>query len=90
MRISESKAQMFGGALLSLFALILYFVIIPAEIVFSRVQMGVSPRYFPNLLAGLLFVFAVALAVDGYRMRDRKNMKEYSITAKDLRRNNFV
>lgn len=85
MRISESKAQMVGGGILSLFALILYFVIIPAEIVFTKVSMGVSPRYFPDLLAGLLFIFAVALAVDGYRMRNRKTMKSYSVTAKDLR-----
>jgi len=85
MQISESKAQMVGGTILALFAVALYFIIIPAEIIFAQVRMGVSPRYFPNLLAGLLFIFAVALAVDGYRMRDHKKMKSYSVTAKDLR-----
>ena len=85
MKIPEYKAQINGGIILGLFSLALYFFIIPREIVFVKQQMGVSPQYFPNFLAGLLFVLSVALGVDGYRSRNKKNQKVIDITWKETR-----
>ena len=85
MKIPEYKAQMGAGCILSIFSLLLYFVIIPKEIVFTKQQMGVSPQYYPNLLAGLLFVVSVALGVNGYRSRNRKIRQEYSVTWQEAR-----
>lgn len=85
MKIPEYKAQIGGGCILGLFSLILYFFIIPREIIFSKQQLGVSPQYFPNLLSGLLFMLSVALGIDGYRSRDKKNQKTFDITWKETR-----
>jgi membrane-associated HD superfamily phosphohydrolase len=85
MQIPESKAQIGGGIILSLFSILLYFYIIPTQILFSSRQMGVSPRFFPNALALLLLVFSLALIVDGYRMRNKKNQKVFSFAAKEVR-----
>ena len=85
MKIPEYKAQIHGGIILGLFSLALYFFIIPKEIVFVKQQMGVSPQYFPNFLAGLLFVLSVALGVDGYRSRNNKNQKDIDLTWKETR-----
>ena len=84
-RIPEYKAQIYGGVILGIFALLLYFVIIPREIVFTRHQMGVSPAYFPNLLAGLLFILSICLAVDGYWKKTKKTQKEFVFIWKETR-----
>ena len=84
-QIPEYKAQIGGAVVFCLLALLLYFVIIPREIIFAQVHMGVSPRYFPNLLAGLLFIFAIALGVDGYRMRHKKKQKIFTFTLRETR-----
>ena len=85
MQIPESKAQMYGGTILAIFALVLFFLIIPAEIVFVTQKMGVSPRYFPNALAWMLFAFSVGLVVDGYRSRNKKKQRFYAVNAKEVR-----
>jgi membrane-associated HD superfamily phosphohydrolase len=83
--IPEYKAQIGGGIFFSALALLLYFVIIPREIVFEQQKTGVSPAYFPNLLSGLLFIFAVALGVDGYRSRLRKNQQVYTFSLREVK-----
>jgi hypothetical protein len=85
MKVPEYKTQIYGGFILGLFSLILYFYIIPTEIVFTKRQMGVSPQYFPNLLAGFLFVLSIALAAVGYRNRHKKNQPEYELVWKESR-----
>lgn len=84
-RISEYKAQIGGGIIFAIFSVLLYFVIIPSQIAVTRQQMGVSPRFFPELLAALLFLFSVGLAIGGWRMRDRKNQKEIVFESKEVR-----
>ena len=85
MKIPEYKAQISGGVILGLFSLALYFFIIPREIVFVKQQMGVSPQYFPNFLAGLLFVLSVSLGVVGYRSRNKKNQNIINLNWKETR-----
>jgi hypothetical protein len=80
MKIRESKAQIGGGSLLGVFSLALYFYIIPTQIIFVKQQLGVSPQYFPNILAGFLFILSLALGFQGYRGRNRINQKTYSVT----------
>jgi peptidoglycan/LPS O-acetylase OafA/YrhL len=83
MKIPEYKTQIVGGVILGLFSLFLYFYLIPTQIVFAKQQMGVSPQYFPSLLAGLLFVLSIALGVVGYRNRNKKNQREYELIWKE-------
>lgn len=79
MSFLESKVEQVGGIVLSLFSLLLLFVVIPAEI--PGIQaMGVSPRFFPNLVVLILLAFAVALSVNGYRKRNWTHQKTYTIT----------
>jgi len=85
MKVPEYKTHIYGGFILGLFSLVLYFFIIPTEIVFVKQQMGVSPQYFPNLLAALLFVLSIALAVNGYRNRNKKIQREYELVWKQSR-----
>lgn len=85
MKILEYKAQIGGGALFAIFSVLLYWVIIPSQITVTRQQMGVSPRFFPELLAVLLFLFSVALAVNGWRIRDRENQKEIVFEPREVR-----
>jgi len=87
-QIPEYKARIGAGIFFALLALLLYFVIIPNGIMIAKLpsQMaGVSPRYFPNLLAGLLFVFAVALGIDGYRMRHKKKQSIHTFSLRETR-----
>jgi hypothetical protein len=84
-RIPEYKAQIGGGVFFAIFSIILYFIIIPSQIAVTRQQMGVTPRFFPELLAGLLFLFALGLAMSGWRMRDKKNQKEIVFEAKEVK-----
>ncbi len=84
-QIPEYKAQIGGAVFFGILALLLYFVIIPREIVFAKQQMGVSPSYFPNMLCGLLFVFSLALGIDGYRSRNNKKQNFYAFSLKETR-----
>ena len=85
MKIPEYKAQIGGGIILGLFSLALYFFIIPREVIYVKQQMGVSPQYFPNLLAWALFLLSVALGVDGYRSRNKKNQNIITINWKETK-----
>ena len=69
MNFAESKVEQAGGILLSIFSLIVYFLVIPAEISGSR-GIGVSPRFMPELVCMILFVFAICLFVSGYKKRN--------------------
>ncbi|MDR1243132.1 MAG: tripartite tricarboxylate transporter TctB family protein [Deltaproteobacteria bacterium] len=85
MQIPEYKAQIGGGVILALFSCLLYFYIIPTQVIFASRQMGVSPRFFPDILALLLFIFSIALGIDGYKMRNREKQKVFSFVAKEVR-----
>jgi putative tricarboxylic transport membrane protein len=61
-----------GGGLV-LTALLLYFVVVPAEIVAPRIQVGggvggiaASPLFFPRLMAALLGMLGIVLFVRGH------------------------
>lgn len=85
MRIPEYKARIGGGIFMALFALALYFFIIPAEINLVRQKIGASPRLFPNILAWGLFLFSVALTVEGYKIRNDEHQNSYTFGWKESR-----
>ena len=85
MKIPEYKAQIGGGILLALFSILLHFVLIPWQISLPRQHMGISPRFYPELLAGLLFILAIALALEGWRMREKKNQAVFTFESKEVR-----
>ncbi len=79
MEITESRAEQAGGVILGVFSLLLYFVIIPAEIADAR-SMGVSPRFMPEAVAILLFILAVLLFISGYRKKGQPGQKTFSLS----------
>ncbi len=84
MEISESRAEQAGGVILGVFSLLLYFVIIPAEVADVR-GMGVSPRFLPEVVGILLFVLAVMLFMNGYRKRNQEEQKIFSLSRREAK-----
>lgn len=84
MTLNESRVGIFGGIFWILFGLFLYFYLIPGQIADAR-QYGVSPRYVPNAVAGLISLFGVAMSITGYRGRNKKNQAQYTFNARELR-----
>ncbi len=79
MEITESKAEQAGGIILGVFSLVLYFVIIPAEIA-SVKGIGVSPRFLPEAVGLLLLFLSVALFINGYGKRNAEGQKVYQLS----------
>lgn len=84
MKFAESKVDQVGGIIFGVFSLLLYFVIIPTEVVDSQ-QFGVSPRFLPQLVALSLLFLAICLFVSGYRKRNQENQKIYTINPTELK-----
>ena len=84
MSLKESRMEQLAGLFLSLFSLLLYFVIIPWQI--ERVERAhPSPRSFPEAIAALLFVLAICLFVSGWRKRSRPDQKVFRMSQEELR-----
>jgi D-alanyl-lipoteichoic acid acyltransferase DltB (MBOAT superfamily) len=77
--VTESRAEQAGGIILGVFSLVLYFLIIPAEIADARL-MGISPRFMPEVVGILLFVLAVLLFISGFRKRHLQEQKIYTLS----------
>jgi D-alanyl-lipoteichoic acid acyltransferase DltB (MBOAT superfamily) len=77
--VTESRAEQAGGIILGVFSLVLYFLIIPAEIADTRL-MGLSPRLMPEVVGILLFVLAVLLFISGFRKRHLQEQKIYTLS----------
>ncbi len=84
MNFTESKVDQVGGIILGVFSLLLYFVIIPAEVVDVQ-KFGVSPRFFPKTMALFLLFLAICLFVSGYRKKRQEKQKIYAINPKELK-----
>lgn len=65
--------------ILGIISLIVYFLVIPAEITEVK-RFGVSPRFLPEMVCMLLLFCAVCLFIGGYRKRNNVNQKTYSIS----------
>jgi hypothetical protein len=84
MSINESKVDQIFGLLLGIFALLLFFVIIPNEVADTS-KFGVSPRFLPNVLALLLLVLSICQIVSGFKKKDKKDQKTYTINPNELK-----
>lgn len=84
MNIKESKVEQAGGIVLGVFSLLLYFLIIPAEVVDVQ-KFGVSPRFLPEKTALFLLLLSICLFVSGYRKIGQENQKIYTINAKEIK-----
>lgn len=84
MKANESKAEQAGGVILFIVSLLLLFVIIPIQIKDITTQ-GVPPRFMPQVLSGILLVLSVFLFYSGYKKKNTKGQKEYSITKQELK-----
>lgn len=84
MNFTESRVDQIGGAILGVFSLFLYFIIIPAGVVDVQ-RFGVSPRFFPKVTALFLLLLAICLFVNGYRKKEQENQKVYEINPNELK-----
>ena len=84
MNIPESKVDQAGGLILGVFSLLLYFVIIPAEVVDVH-KFGLSPRFLPETVSLFLLFLACSLFVSGYRKKGQENQKIYTVNPQELK-----
>ncbi|MDL2209617.1 tripartite tricarboxylate transporter TctB family protein [Desulfovibrio sp. OttesenSCG-928-O18] len=84
MTFNESRVGIFGGIFWILFGMFLYFYLIPDQIADAK-QYGVSPRYVPNAVAGLICLIGAAMSVTGYLGRNKKKQAQYTFHARELR-----
>lgn len=85
MSLTERKANQILGIFFTVFALLLLFVIIPAQIKHIP-NASPSPRFFPQIIAILLLVLGVFLLVSGLR-RSTKAADEvvFSLSLKEAK-----
>lgn len=84
MKITESQAEKYGGMILSIFSLILYFLIIPTQI--SNVEnVLVSPQSFPKALAIVLLILSLCLFASGIKKNKKDDQKIYSISFSEIK-----
>ncbi|MDP3387774.1 MAG: tripartite tricarboxylate transporter TctB family protein [Eubacteriales bacterium] len=84
MKIKESKAEIFIGLFLFIFALLLLFYIIPTQIRFVP-SATTSPRLMPRFVAIIIGVLSLTMMFFGYLKRNRLNQKEFSISQKEAK-----
>jgi hypothetical protein len=85
MNFLESKVEQIGGIFLSLFSLLMLFVVIPAEISADKGIGGVSPQFFPQLVVVFLLVCAISTFITGYLKRGKPGQKNYTITVREAK-----
>lgn len=84
MTFNESRVSIFGGIFWILFGLFLYFYLIPDQVA-DATTYGVSPRFVPNGVAGLICLFGAGMSIVGYLGRNKKNQSQYEFNARELR-----
>lgn len=74
MSLKESQTDKLWGIICCVLGVVLFFLIIPAQIKeIADSPWYNSPRFFPNLLSGILFICGIALFVIGTRKQKSEN-----------------
>ena len=66
MVLNESKAEKILGVVFTVLGVLLLAVIIPTQIAYVK-NAYPQPRFFPNIIAGLMTVLGIVLFVSGWR-----------------------
>lgn len=80
MSIQESKAEQILGIFFAVLGLLLFFLIIPAQIAEVKTNWYNAPRFFPYVISGLMVFLGVLLFVGGFRKKNMENQETYGIT----------
>jgi len=87
MSLNESKAEKILGIVFAVFGVLLLAVIIPSQIAYVK-NAYPQPRFFPNIIAGLITVLGVALFATGLhkgKKPDQEGGETYSLNFKEAR-----
>lgn len=83
--LTESKSSRILGVFFIVFALVLFFVIIPTQIKYIP-NANPSPRFFPKIIAIMLFGLGTSLLVSGIRGKDKPDQPVvFSLSAKEAK-----
>ena len=66
MVLNESKAEKILGVVFTVLGVLLLAVIIPTQIAYVK-NAYPQPRFFPNIIAGLMTVLGIVLFASGWR-----------------------
>ena len=87
MSLNESKAEKILGIVFTVLGILLLAVIIPSQIAYVK-NAYPQPRFFPNLIAGLITVLGVVLFATGLRkgkQPDQEDGETYSLNLTEAR-----
>ncbi|MBR6231239.1 MAG: tripartite tricarboxylate transporter TctB family protein [Lachnospiraceae bacterium] len=86
MLLKEGKAEIWLGGFFTVFGILLLAVIIPSQI--KYVDGGYpQPRFFPDLISGIILVLGISLCIQGIRKKkkDSEDQETYSFKWKETR-----
>lgn len=84
MKITESSVEKYGGLLLAVFSLILYFIIIPLQVGDVK-KAVVTPQSLPNALTLFMFFLSICLFISGYHKSKKSDQKIYTINISEIK-----
>ena len=86
MNIKEGKANLFLGIFFVILGAVLLAVIIPSQIAYVKDAFP-QPRFFPNVISGLMVILGIALAVSGYRTMkaDKEGQEVYTFIPHEVK-----
>ncbi|MBS7525271.1 tripartite tricarboxylate transporter TctB family protein [Fusibacter paucivorans] len=84
MEIKESSVEKYGGIVIGLLTLLLYFWVIPSQIGHVK-KVPVEPQTLPKILAIIMFVLSIALSVTGHLNRHKANQKVYKVALSEMK-----
>lgn len=84
MKITESSVEKYGGLLLAVFSLILYFIIIPLQVGDVK-NAVVTPQSLPKALTLFMVFLSVCLSISGYHKSKNSNQKIYTINFSEVK-----
>ena len=87
MVLNESKAEKILGVVFTVLGVLLLAVIIPTQIAYVK-NAYPQPRFFPNIIAGLMTVLGIVLFASGWRKGKAPKQEDeetYSLGKKETR-----
>jgi hypothetical protein len=84
LEIKESSVEKYGGIVIGLLTLLLYFWVIPVQIGHVK-NVPVEPSTLPKILAIIMFTLSIALSVSGHLNRHKANQKVYKIALSEMK-----
>ena len=81
---NESTMELVVGAVLAVLSAIFFMFVIPRQIVYIP-DVFPSPRTFPLVITGALFILSLALFASGWLKRKKENLQVFTISLNGLK-----